>query len=188
MKRKTTGDGHYAHPKPHIATTQHYLALTLYTLIGFASVALLFLAWTLGAFLFGLMVPFLLALLAPVTLLTVATPPVTLSDAGVTLHPRLWGERFIAWDEVVALRDYPLLPRREAEFERRAFQGRQKYQEAKGIMLVVPGLPLPYRVTGFFAGVRGMGVVGMTNRTHQAYDHLVGRVGQALAHCDERGA
>ncbi len=117
-----------------------------------------------------------LLLLAPVLLLVSATPAVTVSPEGITLQPRVWRSRFVPWGDVRAVRDYPLLPPREAEAERRALVGKGRYQPAEGKMLIIPSLPLPYRFTGLFAGAGFTGVVALTNRAHTGYDQLIRQV------------
>ncbi len=117
-----------------------------------------------------------LALAAPVLMLTTATPAVSVAPDGITLQPRLWGRRFVRWDEVRAVKDYPLLPPENVEPGRKALVGRKRYRAAEGKMLVIPSLPLPYRVTGLFAGEGLTGVVGLTNRTHTDYDTLIRQV------------
>ncbi|MCC6802024.1 MAG: hypothetical protein IT319_03990 [Anaerolineae bacterium] len=117
-----------------------------------------------------------LAMIAPVMMLTSATPAVSIAPDGITIHPRVWRERFVRWSEVRAVKDYPLLPPRDVEAGRRALVGRKKYQAAEGKMLVIPSLPLPYRFTGLFAGEGFTGVIGLTNRTHTEYTVLIRQV------------
>lgn len=117
-----------------------------------------------------------LSLTAPVMLLTCATPAVSIAPEGITIQPRVWRERFVGWSEVRAVKDYPLLPPRDTEAGRRALVGRGRYRPAEGIMLVIPSLPLPYRITGLFAGEGFTGVIGLTNRTHTDYDALARQV------------
>jgi hypothetical protein len=109
-------------------------------------------------------------------LLTSATPAVTVSADGITIQPRVWRERFVRWDEVRAVKPYPLLPPKDVEAERRAFVGKKRYRPAEGIMLVIPSLPLTYRFTGLFAGEGFTGVIALTNRTHRDYEALVRQV------------
>lgn len=117
-----------------------------------------------------------LLLIAPVVMLTTATPAVTVAPDGLTIHPLLWRDRFISWREVLALKDYPLLPPKDAEVGRRTFVGRKGYHPAAGIMLIIPSLPVQYRFTGLFAGEGFTGVIALSNRTHERYDELVERV------------
>ena len=55
-------------------------------------------------------------------------------------------------------------------------QGRKKYRAAEGYMLLVPRLPMRYRVAGIFAGVGGQPIVAFTNRAHSDYEILLQRV------------
>ncbi len=117
-----------------------------------------------------------LLLIAPVMMLTSATPAVSIAADGITLHPRVWHERFVAWDDVRAIKDYPLLPPKDAEVTRRAMVGKKRYRAAEGKMLIIPSLPLQYRFTGIFAGEGFTGVVALTNRSHTDYDRLIKQV------------
>ncbi len=112
----------------------------------------------------------------PVLMLLTATPPVTVNQEGIHIEPAVWPARFVRWEAVTAVKDYPLLPTPDAEVGRRTLLGRRKYRPAEGIMLVIPGLPVQYRVAGFFAGERGAPVIALTSRTHTEYDKLVKRV------------
>lgn len=114
-----------------------------------------------------------LLLIAPIMLLTSATPAVTVTPEGITIQPRVWRERFFRWDQVRAVKPYPLLPPKDVEVERRAFVGKRRYRPAEGIMLIIPSLPLQYRFTGLFAGEGFTGVVALTNRSHTDYDALL---------------
>jgi hypothetical protein len=117
-----------------------------------------------------------LALVAPVIMLTSATPAVSVTPEGITIQPRVWRECFVRWTDVRAVKDYPLLPSHDVEVGRRAFVGRSKYHAAEGKMLVIPSLPLTYRFTGLFAGEGFTGVIGLTNRTHTEYNALIRQV------------
>jgi hypothetical protein len=116
------------------------------------------------------------ALVAPVMLLTSATPAVSVAPDGITIQPRVWSERFVHWGDIRAIKDYPLLPPRDVESGRRALVGQKRYRPAEGKMLVIPSLPLPYRFTGVFAGEGFTGVIGLTNRTHTDYEALIRQV------------
>jgi hypothetical protein len=114
-----------------------------------------------------------LLLIAPVMLLTSATPAVTVSPEGITIQPRVWRERFVRWQDIHEIREYPLLPPKGTEAERRLAVGRRRYRPAEGKMLLIPSLPLQYRFTGFFVGVGFSGVIAVTNRTHTEYEALI---------------
>jgi hypothetical protein len=112
-------------------------------------------------------------LLAPtVLLLTTATPPVQITAEGITLLPQVWRPHPIAWEQVSEFQVYPLLPQPDQEVNRRHLVGRRHYRAAEGVMLVVPSLPMQYRILGFFVGSGGKGAVAFTNRTHADYAQL----------------
>ena len=88
-----------------------------------------------------------------------------------------WGKaQHIAWEDIAAMQIYPLLPQTDQEVERRLLQGRKKYRAAEGHMLLVPRLPLRYRMAGLFVGVGGKPIVAFTNRAHSDYETLLQRV------------
>ena len=117
-----------------------------------------------------------LLLTSPVMMLISATPAVTVSAEGITLQPRVWRERFVRWQDIREIREYPLLPPGGTEAERRLAVGRRRYRPAEGKMLLIPSLPLQYRFTGLFAGVGFTGVIALTNRTHTEYEVLIRQV------------
>jgi hypothetical protein len=165
----------HTHPKP---TTDR---LTQY---GGAALVVVMIAGAVGQFALALVgLPLLLlggivtlVLIAPVMMLTTATPAVSVSADGLTLMPRVWPQRVVAWGEIREVRDYPLLPPENIEPGRKLMVGRRRYRPAEGIMLVIPSLPLYYRFTGLFTGAGFTGVIGLTNRTHTDYDALVRQV------------
>lgn len=126
--------------------------------------------------LFGMTAIVTVLLSAPIWMRSAITPEGAIDGDGITLRSPVWGERRLAWDDVQALKPFPLLPTRDQEVGRRAFVGRAKYQQAAGVMLIVPGLPFAYRFAGWFAGERGVPVFALTNRAHSGYDRLVTRV------------
>lgn len=167
----------HLHPKPTLNRAIQYGAVGVLIIMGISVPLQILLALTGlpgGLLIFSAGATLFLA--APVLLLTVATPAVSVADDGITLHPVIWRTLFIPWEAVRVLKDYPLLPPAETEVSRRAFVGRKKYQAAEGVMLVIPSLPIQYRVTGFFVGERLTPVIALTNRTHSEYEKLVKRV------------
>lgn len=147
------------------------------------ALALVLLAVLIGAPLFVIMALLILLLTAPLIMLLVNTHTVTISPEGLRLTA-FYGDRLIAWDTVQRIRCYPLLPTPEQESGRRLLVGRSRYTAAKGIMLVVPGLPLAYRIAGLLAGEGGAPVVVFSNRTHSEYDLLVRRVCHFAGHAE----
>lgn len=174
----STGSGTlYPHPNPTADRINQYGGFALVVVMVAAALGQFALALAgLPLLLLGALIT--LALAAPVLLLTAATPAVRVAPDGITLLPRVWPARFVPWADVRAVRDYPLLPSANTEPGRRALVGRQRYRPAEGKMLIIPALPLPYRITGLFAGAGFTGVVGLTNRTHTNYDALIRQVEQ----------
>jgi hypothetical protein len=168
----------HAHPRPALDRLVHGVALLVLVCIVIAAPLLAMLGIGAGLPpLLPLLTALVLLLFAPfVLMLTTATPPVTVSAEGLTLTPRLWPAQTVAWADVRAVKPYPLLPGADAEVGRRALVGRARYRPAEGIMLVIPGLPGYYRITGFLAGAGFTPVIALTNRTHTDYDTLVAAV------------
>ena len=165
----------HLHPNPLTDRLAQYGGIALALVMLLAALGQIALALT-GLpllFLSGLVT---LALIAPVMMLTCATPAVSVSPDGITIQPRVWRERFVRWSDVRAVKNYPLLPPKDAEVGRRAMVGRKRYRPAEGIMLIIPSLPPYYRFTGLFAGEGFVGVIGLTNRTHTDYETLVQQV------------
>jgi hypothetical protein len=162
----------YGHPNPGLDRWVQRGALALAVLMVIAAVALLIIG-LLGLPLMILAALVTLALIAPVLMLTAAAPAVTLSEDGLTIHPVVWSDQTIRWEDVHAIKDYPLMPPPGAEVERRALVGRKKYRAPAGRMLIVPTLPIQYRFTGFFAGEGFTPVIAITNRTHTDYEKLI---------------
>ncbi len=119
---------------------------------------------------------FTLLLAAPVLMLTAVAPGVTVTAEGLRLHPVIWREQVVTWGQIKAVKDYPLLPTRDAEVNRRWMVGRGNYEPATGVMLVIPALPPQYRIAGFFAGERGQPIIALTNRAHTDYEALLAAV------------
>ncbi len=122
---------------------------------------------------FALTALFTLALAPFILMLTAATPAVTVAPEGIILQPRVWKTQMIPWQAVTAIKPYPLLPPPDGEMSRRALAGRRNYRPAEGLMLVIPSLPVQYRVAGALAGEGFIRVIAVTTRTHARYDVLV---------------
>jgi len=121
--------------------------------------------------------PLLASLGLPLILFLRATPPLLVDDTGLTATPLIGRRQHIAWEQIDSARPYPLLPTENHEVVRKVvFEGRKRYRQARGTMLIVRGLPWTYRVTGFFAGVGLRPVIAFTTRTHTDYDALLRRV------------
>jgi hypothetical protein len=162
----------HRHPNPWLDRLTQYTALTLLILI-LISLPLQGVLVLAGAPVFGLVALFTLALAPFVLLLTITTPAVTVAPDGLTVQPRIWKTQVVPWAAVRAIKPYPLLPPADAETSRRYLAGRTKYQPAEGLMLIIPTLPLQYRITGLLAGEGWTPVIAVTNRTHTQYPVLV---------------
>jgi hypothetical protein len=174
----------HGHPSPNLYRwTQYSIGLLMLLIVLSFPLQLLLGILIPTAPLFFITAFLTLLLLLPLLLQSAATPPVVISDSGITLQPLLWKERFIAWEAIQAMKPYPLLPPHDSESMRKAMVGRKSYRAAEGMMLLVPGLPLPYRATSFFVGEKTP-VVALTNRTHQHYDHLVKQIQRHLRNGD----
>jgi hypothetical protein len=155
---------------------QQIFAAILLVVMALAAGGLFILAILLTAPLMVIMSLLVIALMVPVAMLLSVSPPITVDEEGLTLEP-FWGQaQQIAWEDIAAMQVYPLLPQADQEVERRLIQGRKKYRAAEGYMLLVPRLPLRYRMAGFFAGVGAQPIVAFTNRAHSDYDVLLQRV------------
>jgi len=163
----------HIHPKPLLDKFTQYGALAfcaVLLLAAFGQVLALAIgapgAFVLTALLTLGFVPFIL-------LLTTATPAVTVTTAGLTIHPLIWREQFVTWDAVRAVKDYPLLQPEDGEAVRKALSGRKRYTPAQGKMLVIPTLPVQYRIAGWLAGEGFTSIIAVTNRTHTDYETLI---------------
>lgn len=173
----------YAHPNPTLNKITQYGAVVMLVMMLVATVMQLYAGLTngrLGMLIVGALITLALAL--PVLMLTTMTPPVTVNADGVTIHPLIWRDQFIPWRDVRAFKDYPLLPPQDSEVGRKLMVGRRKYRPAEGKMLVVPTLPIQYRVNGFFTGEGWTPVIALTNRTHTDYEQLIHKV---EIHCEQ---
>lgn len=118
----------------------------------------------------------LLVLTMPLIMRTAASPALEITDEALVLNPRVWRKRSVAWADIRALRDDPLLPRPEGEWARRVLVGRNKYQAARGQLIVIPSLPLQYRILGLFAGEGFAGAIAVTSRTHAGYEAAIAEI------------
>jgi hypothetical protein len=171
----------FGHPKPGLDRfTQYILAAALLLLVISAPLQVLFGLALPGGRLFILTGLISLVLALPLLMGVSVHPVVSVDDEGLTLHPVIWRERRVTWDEVREIKDYPLLPSEDMEANRRHLVGKRHYRPAAGKMLVIPSLPFQYRAAGWFAGEGFTGIIALTSRTHVDYDDLIKRIGQHL--------
>ncbi|PJF33824.1 MAG: hypothetical protein CUN57_01140, partial [Phototrophicales bacterium] len=161
----------FTHPNPRLyRLTQWLMFVVLCVVIVTVPLQLLIAVMYPKAVLFYLLALITLGLSAPLILYLTVTPTVSIHETGLTVHPFIGKSHLIDWEDVQAVKDYPLLPRQNHEVNKRLVVGRKRYKQAEGIMLIVPCLPMVYRVGGFFAGERGRKIIALTNRTHTDYD------------------
>ncbi len=165
------------HPKPTIDRITQYGALALVAVMLVAALAQIVLALTVRPALLFILTAIITILLIPfVLMLTASTPGVTVTKEGLKIEPLIWKTHFVTWQDVKAVKYYPLLPHVGAEVTRKAMTGRKNYRPAEGIMLVIPSLPPQYRITGLLAGEGLTSVIGVTTRTHSNYDQLTEKI------------
>jgi len=162
----------YSHPKPRLYQLEQLVMLIALGATILIIPLLIVLAFVLNGFLFIFMAFAVAFFIMPIVMLMSITPKITLSDESIRIKAQWWSEHEFAWGDILDYKPYPLLPLRDHEVERRLMQGRTKYIQATGMMLVVDGLPWQYRMGGIFAGERGKAVIAVTNRAHTDYDKL----------------
>ena len=112
-------------------------------------------------------------LIAPVVMLSAASPALEITDDALIVRSRVWGWHRVPWASIRTIVDDPLLPPEDGEKVRRAIVGRGKYAPERGKLIVAPTLPLPFRFLGKFAGVGFTGAIAVTSRTHTDYDRAI---------------
>lgn len=157
-----------------------YLGLASVMLV--MAIALVVIAIVLAAPLFGVMALVLGLLTAPILMQLSVSPPLSVDEHGIELQPLLWRKRHVVWHEIEAIQPYGLLPRQDQEVLKRVLQGRNNYEDARGVMLLVPTLPWPYRIIGFFVGRAGQALFAVTNRSHRNYDDFLDQVALHAPH------
>lgn len=166
----------HTHPNINLYKLQQAILSTLIVLALFGAVMFIIIALLLPAPLFIFMGILVLLLAIPLFMGLLNTPPVTISDEGLTIQSFMGRDYAIAWDDIQNVSDYPLLPQANQEILKQYLVGRKKYRPAEGIMLVIPRLPFLYRFAGFLAGENGAPIIAFTNRTHTDYDTLKQRI------------
>ena len=167
----------FAHPKPRAQALQERGAAVLAGLMALAGIAAILFGLGDGRLFLMLGVGVALLLLTlPVIMLTAASPAIEITDEVLILLPSVWRRRAVLWADIRAIKDHPLLPVQDGETLRRAMVGRRKYQMARGVLIVIPSLPLQYRVLGLFAGEGFTGAIAVTSRTHVDYDAAISEI------------
>lgn len=174
----------HTHPNTTLYKLQQGILTTLIGMALFGAVMFVIIAIAVPAPLFVVMSVLVLLLSIPLFMGLLNTPPVTISDEGLTIQGFMERERQLAWDDIQQVSDYPLLPQANQEILKQYLVGRTKYRPAEGIMLVIPSLPFLYRFAGFLAGENGAPIIAFTNRKHTDYDTLKQRILHSTPHAN----
>jgi len=164
----------FSHPNPRTDALRQYGGAALALIMAVAGLAALILGLTDGRFL--LMIGVGIAcwlLIAPVIMLSAASPAVEITDDALIVHSRVWGRHAVPWAAIRDITEHPLLPPEDGERLRRRMVGRAKYAPERGKLIVAPPLPLPFRFLGKFAGVGFTGAIAVTSRAHRDYDRVI---------------
>lgn len=163
----------YTHPKPSLNRLSQWAGLILLILLLLGTIGQVITALVEPrAFLLFFGALLTLALTLPVIMLLRLHPAITLDEAGLTVHPTLGTPQHVRWDQVRAVKLFPLLPNRDTEVGRQILRGRKRYRAARGLLLVLPTLSWSYRVSGWFCGEGWTSCIGVTSRAHRDYDQL----------------
>ncbi|MBE2184054.1 MAG: hypothetical protein IAE89_11555 [Anaerolineae bacterium] len=165
--------------------THELFAAGLSLVMGIAALLQVIIALVAGAPLL-IITGVLTALLAlPVLQNTARSPQVTLENDGLTVQTTLWRARKIPFSAVQAIREDPSLPPPGAEIYRKKAVGKAKYRPVEGKIIIASGLPLPYRLVGFFAGEGIKGVIAINSRSMPNYDRLMPLIEQRWQQASE---
>jgi hypothetical protein len=163
----------YTHPNPKIhRLTLWFVFILLWIVLLTVPLQIAIAVIYPPAMLFYLSAIVTLTLVAPLILYLMTTPTVSVDEQGITVYPFIGKPRHVDWEHITDIKEYPLLPRRGQEVNKRILVGREQYQRAEGIMLISPQFPMLNSVGGFFTGEYGRKIIALTNRTHIDYDRL----------------
>lgn len=165
------------HPKPRVDALRQYGGAALALVMALAGLGTILAGLSNGRLL--LLIPagvMCWLLIAPVIMLSAASPALEITDAALIVRSRVWGRHALPWASIRDIRDNPLLPPEEGEKVRRAVVGRANYAPERGKLIVAPALPLPFRFLGRFAGVGFTGAVALSSRAHTPYDAAVAAI------------
>ncbi len=124
----------------------------------------------------------------PMLLRTVLHPEISVTDAGVILHPMLWPAQFVAWDSLTQIVAHPLVYNDAAMG--RVLYGKS-YRPREGTVVVIsPGVNVwpVYRLVGQLAGAGNVPAFAISSTTHADYGRLLSTLREhvkAIAQADE---
>lgn len=154
----------HPHPRPALRRVTGWLVGAGLAGIGFGVAGLLALAIGYRLLLLPLAAVFLATLAAPLLLLSVLHPHVTVYERGLWLKPLLWPASWVPWDALTGLHDHTLIQR----------SSRTRWERAReGHLITVAGaLPPVYLVVGWMAGLGNKRAFGIASHSHTGYSAL----------------
>jgi len=163
---QTTGAGlsTHAYPRPALRRVTGWLVGAGLAGIGFGVVGLLTLAIGYRLVLLPLAAFFLATLAAPLLLLSVLHPQITVYERGLWLKPLLWRGSWVPWEALTGLHDHTLIQRsRRTRWER----------PREGHLITVEGaLPPVYSIVGWMGGLGNRRAFGIASHSHTDYAAL----------------
>ena len=166
-----------SHPNPRTDALRQYGGAILALIMALAGLAAIAFGLSDGRLLLMIGVGVALwALIAPVIMLSAASPAVEITDDALIVRSRVWGHHAVPWAAIRDIIEHPLLPPEDGERLRRTAVGRAKYTPERGKLIVAPPLPLPFRFLGKFAGVGFTGAIAVTSRAHRDYDRAISEI------------
>jgi hypothetical protein len=158
------------HPHPRPALRQITAGLLALGLIGdaFGVVGLVVAGIGLGLPLLPLMAVFLAILAAPLVLLTVLHPRITVYECGLWVRPLLWRGCWIGWEAIARIEDHTLIQRSK----------RTRWEKTReGHLIVVDeGLPRAFEVVGIMGGLGRVRAFGIAMHSHVEYTALLNAI------------
>lgn len=167
----------FSHPNPRTDALRQYGGAALALIMALAGLAAILLGLSDGRLLLMIAVGVACWLLiAPVIMLSAASPALEITDAALVVRSKVWGRHAVPWASIRAVTENPLLPPEDGERVRRSLVGRGRYQPERGKLIVMPTLPLPFRFLGKFAGIGFTGAIAVTSRAHRDYDRAIAEI------------
>ncbi len=133
-----------------------------------------------------LLLAFTAALIVPLAIGAVLTPPLQIVEGGLIVQPMFGPARLVPWAAVAGLRPYTLQPVDEPVT--RLLLGRANMPRRDGRWVLVRGplfggpLPVSFRLAAWLTGLGNTAVFGVSDATHRGYDSLLAaleaRIGQ----------
>ncbi|HVO71602.1 MAG TPA: hypothetical protein VMT24_16245 [Aggregatilineaceae bacterium] len=154
----------HPHPRPFLRRITALLAALGLAgdILGVAGLLVLGVGYRLP--LLPVMALFLATLLAPLLLLTVLHPRVTVYERRLWIKPLLWPGCWIAWDGIARMADHTLIRRGKTKEHEKEHFGQ--------LIVVDQGLPPIFLVVGIMAGLGWVRAFGISTHSHMDYNAL----------------